>query len=64
MRRYALRDDQWDRIKDLLPGRECHVGVTARDNRLLNTKANHLNSTKHRLWSGFALPSRCFNRSS
>lgn len=34
MRRYALRDDQWDRIKDLLPGRDGHVGVTAKDNRL------------------------------
>ena len=34
MRRYALRDDQWDRIKDFLPGREGHVGVTAKDNRL------------------------------
>src|SRR4051794_33369714 len=34
MRRYALRDDQWDRIKDRLPGRESHVGVTAKDNRL------------------------------
>ena len=34
MRRFALRDDQWDRIKDLLPGREGHVGVTAKDNRL------------------------------
>src|ERR1035438_9166355 len=34
MRRYALRDDQWDRIKDHLPGREGHVGVTAKDNRL------------------------------
>ena len=33
MRRYALRDDQWGRIKDLLPGREGHVGVT-KDNRL------------------------------
>jgi transposase len=33
-RRYALRNDQWERIKDLLPGREGHVGVTARDNRL------------------------------
>jgi len=33
-RRYALRDDQWERIKDLLPGREDTVGVTARDNRL------------------------------
>jgi transposase len=29
MRRYALRDDQWDRIKDFLPGREGHVGGTA-----------------------------------
>ncbi|HVC61499.1 MAG TPA: transposase, partial [Acetobacteraceae bacterium] len=34
MPRYALRDDQWDRIRDLLPGREGHVGVTAADNRL------------------------------
>ena len=34
MRRYGLRDDQWDRIKDILPGREGHVGGTAADNRL------------------------------
>jgi transposase len=34
MKRYALRDDQWCRIKDLLPGRAGHVGVTAKDNRL------------------------------
>src|SRR5260370_34790298 len=34
MRRYALRDDQWDRIKDILPGREGHVGVTTKANRL------------------------------
>ena len=34
MRRYALRDDQWDRIKDLLPGRKESVGCTAKDNRL------------------------------
>ena len=34
MRRYALRDDQWDRIKDILPGREGHVGGTAADNRV------------------------------
>ena len=34
MRRYALRDDQWERIKNLLPGRDGHVGVTATDNRL------------------------------
>lgn len=34
MKRYALRDDQWDRIKHLLPGREGYVGRTAQDNRL------------------------------
>lgn len=34
MRRYALRDDQWERMKDWLPGREGHVGGTAKDNRL------------------------------
>ena len=34
MHRYGIRDDQWDRIKDLLPGRDGHVGVTAKDNRL------------------------------
>ena len=33
-RRCALRDDQWERIKDLLPGRKGIVGVTAKDNRL------------------------------
>jgi hypothetical protein len=27
-RRYALRDDQWERIKNLLPGREGYVGAT------------------------------------
>ena len=32
--RYALRDDQWARIKDLLPGRKETVGVTAKNNRL------------------------------
>src|SRR3954467_15834704 len=34
MRRYGLRDDQWVRIPDLLPGPAGSVGVTARDNRL------------------------------
>lgn len=33
-RRYGLRDDQWERIKHVLPGREGHVGGTAKDNRL------------------------------
>ena len=34
MRRCGLRDDQWERIKDLLRGRPGSVGVTAADNRL------------------------------
>ncbi|TCS30797.1 hypothetical protein EDC15_11953 [Acetobacter aceti NBRC 14818] len=29
MRCYGLSDDQWERIRDLLPGREGHVGGTA-----------------------------------
>jgi transposase len=33
-RRHALHDEQWERLKELLPGRPGHVGVTARDNRL------------------------------
>jgi transposase len=33
MNRYALRDDQWERIKHLLPGKAGDVGVTASDNR-------------------------------
>jgi len=31
--RYGLRDDQWARMAELLPGRVGHVGGTARDNR-------------------------------
>ena len=34
MRRYELRDDQWEKIQNLLPGRADTVGVTAEDNRL------------------------------
>ncbi len=34
IRRYALRDDQWNRIQDLLPGRKGYVGGTAKNNRL------------------------------
>jgi transposase len=32
-RRSAWRDDQWERIKDLLPGRVGDVEVTAQDNQ-------------------------------
>ncbi len=34
MPRKRLRDDQWERIKDLLPGKATDAGVTAKDNRL------------------------------
>ena len=34
MHRHGLRDDQWDQIRHLLPGREGWVGVTAANNRL------------------------------
>ena len=34
MQRFGLRDDQWERIKEFLPGREGHVGGNAADNRL------------------------------
>jgi len=32
--RHAIRDDDWDRLRDLLPGRAGQPGVTATDNRL------------------------------
>lgn len=34
MRRYGLRNDQWERIENILPGRQGSVGLTAKDNRL------------------------------
>jgi hypothetical protein len=34
MRRFGLHEEQWERIKDPLPGREGSFGVTAADNRL------------------------------
>ena len=34
MPRKLLRDDQWERIKDLLPGKVTDPGVTGKDNRL------------------------------
>jgi len=33
MCRPVLRDDQWERIKELLPGKASDCGVTAKDNR-------------------------------
>jgi putative transposase len=34
MARRELRDDQWERISGLLPGKATDRGVTAKDNRL------------------------------
>ena len=34
MRRHELTDEQFEKIKNMLPGREGHVGVTAQDNRI------------------------------
>jgi transposase len=34
VRRHELTDDQWNAIKDLLPGKKGDPGVTAKDNRL------------------------------
>jgi transposase len=34
MPRKRLRDDQWERIKELLPGKVTDPGATAKDNRL------------------------------
>ena len=33
MRRHEVSDEQWDKIKDLLPGKPGDPGRTARDNR-------------------------------
>lgn len=34
MRRHEIPEEQWERIKDLLPGKKGDPGVTAQDNRL------------------------------
>ncbi len=34
MDRTVLRDDQWERLSPLLPGKNSDCGVTAKDNRL------------------------------
>ena len=55
MHRHALRDDQWDKIRDFLPGRVGHVGGTAVDNRLF------VNAVVYRYRTGIAwrdLPQR------
>src|SRR6516225_9545138 len=34
MRRHEIKDEDWERIKDMLPGQPGDPGVTAKDNRL------------------------------
>ena len=34
MRRYGLRDEQWERLEHRLPGKESDLGATAKDSRL------------------------------
>ena len=34
MRRHEIPEEQWERIKNLLPGKDGDPGVTAKDNRL------------------------------
>jgi hypothetical protein len=34
LRRHAISDEQWERIKDFLPGQPGDPGVTAKDTRL------------------------------
>lgn len=34
LRRHAISDEQWERVKGFLPGKEGDPGVTAADNRL------------------------------
>lgn len=55
-RRYAVRDNQWDRIKNCVPGREGQAGGRARDNRLC------VDAVLYRYRAGIAwrdLPERC-----
>lgn len=34
LRRHAMSDEQWERMKGFLPGQAGDAGVTAKDNRL------------------------------
>ncbi len=38
MGRYGPRADQWERIADLLPGKDGNVGVTVKDNKRSSTR--------------------------
>ena len=60
MTRYGLRDDQWERIKDLLPGKRGDAGATARDNRrFVEAVLYRYRARGHRAHSGKASGLRC-----
>lgn len=44
-RRHELTDEQWDAIKDLLPGKKGDPGVTAKDNRLFVNAVRYIAKT-------------------
>lgn len=53
-RRHALRDDQWEWIKDILPGQPNDVGVTAKNNRLFVEAVLYRYKARHLIENFFA----------
>lgn len=45
MPRMLLKDEQWERIKDILPGKVTDPGVTGKDNRLFVEAVLWINRT-------------------
>lgn len=45
MRRFEISDNEWDKIKDLLPGKTSDRGHTAKDNRLFINAVMHVAKT-------------------
>src|ERR1051325_5771045 len=55
MRRFEISDADWERIKELLPGKACDAGRSAADNRMF------VNAVMHVAYTGIAwryLPQR------
>jgi len=48
-RRYSLKDEQWEKIKESLPGREGYVGGTAKNNRLFVEAVIYRYRSRHSL---------------
>ena len=54
--RYARREDRWERIRDLLPGRAGHVGGAARDNRVFVEAVLYRSVSRGDSLAGFTRP--------